>query len=45
MLHELYLVDVQREDEPLANWWAEALVGLDEVACVLFDISDVEHVV
>lgn len=45
VLHYLYLVDVQREDKPLADWWGEALVGLDEGVCVLSDIPDVEHVV
>lgn len=45
VLHHLYLVGVQREDEPLADWWGEGVVGLDEGACVLSEVSDVEHVV
>lgn len=45
VLHQLYLFDVQWEDEPLADWWGEALVGMDEGADVLSDVPDVEHVV
>lgn len=45
VLRRLYLLDVQREDEPLADRRGEGLVGLDEGAGVLSDVPDVEHVV
>lgn len=44
-LLQRYLVHVQREDEPLADRWGEALVGLDELVRVPPDVPDVEHVV
>lgn len=40
-----YLVDVERHDKPLADWRAEFLVGLHEVAGVLSHVPDVEHIV
>lgn len=45
VVYEPYLVGLQWEDKPLANWWGEALVGLDEGAGVLSDVSDVEQLV
>lgn len=35
----------ERQDEPLAGRWREALVGLDEAAGRLCHVLDVEHVV
>lgn len=40
-----YLVDVERQDEPLADWRGEGLVGLGEFAGLLPHVLDVEHVV
>lgn len=45
-LLQLYLVDVERQDEPLARRCGEAIfIGLDEAAHVPFYVLDVEHVV
>lgn len=40
-----YLVDVQRQDESLADRRGELLVGLDEVVRFLGHVVEVEHVV
>lgn len=38
-------MDVERQDEPLADRRAEAFIGLHEAAGVLSHVLDVEHVV
>ena len=38
-------MDVERQDEPLADRWREAFVGLDEAVGLLCHVLDVEHVV
>lgn len=44
-LSPLYLVDVERQDEPLADWGRKDFVGLDEAAGVVSHVLDIEHIV
>lgn len=42
---QVYLVDVERQNESLTNRWREVLVGLDEGVGVLCHVVEVEHVI